>query len=124
MGRQERIQERLEIRPPPLRQTIPDFPVQITLLWIRGRKPLIQPVLEALDLFVAGEEVVAGELEEGVGDLQHQDVWVVVLVADEDGFAGAAHAVVGVVILETLQAGEDRRVFFRLGLFGAECVVG
>lgn len=43
------------------------------------------------------------QLEEGVCDLQHQDVRVVVLVADEDGFARSAHAVLVVVLLEALQ---------------------
>ena len=46
------------------------------------------------------------------------------LVADHDGLAGAAHAVGVIVLLETLQAGEDGGVFFRLGFFGAERVVG
>lgn len=49
---------------------------------------------------------------------------MIVLVADEDAFAGAAHAVVDVVFFEALEAGEDGGVFFWLGFFGAEGVVG
>lgn len=63
------------------------------------------------------------QLEEGVRDLQHQDVWVVVLVADEYAFAGSAHAVFGIVFFKALQAREDGRIFFWLAIFGAECVV-
>lgn len=33
------------------------------------------------------------QFEECIGDLQHQDVWVIVFVADEDTLAGAPHAV-------------------------------
>ena len=63
------------------------------------------------------------QLEKRVGYLQHEDVRVVVLVADEDAFAGAPHAVVFVVFFEALEAGEDGRVFFRLVFLGPECVV-
>ena len=45
------------------------------------------------------------------------------LGADEHTFACSAHAMMLVVLFETLQAGEDRRVFFGLGLFGDEGVV-
>lgn len=44
-------------------------------------------------------------------------------VTDQDPFAGAAHAMLFVVLFEALQAREHRRVFFRLVLFGAEGVV-
>lgn len=46
------------------------------------------------------------------------------LVADENAFAGAAHAVDFVVFFQTFEACEDGGVFFWLGLFGAEGVVG
>lgn len=45
------------------------------------------------------------------------------LVADEYAFAGSAHAVLGVVFFEALEAGQDRGVFFWLCFFGAEGVV-
>ena len=45
-------------------------------------------------------------------------------VADEDAFASAAHAVDIVVLFETLEACKDGGVFFWLGFFGAEGVVG
>ena len=69
-------------------------------------------------------EVVAGEFEEGVGDLQHEDLGVVVFVADEDCLAGAPHAMLVVVCLEALETREHRGVFFGLCFFGAEGVVG
>jgi len=49
---------------------------------------------------------------------------MVVFVADENAFAGAPHAVLGVVFFETLEAREDGGVFFGLGFFCAEGVVG
>lgn len=49
---------------------------------------------------------------------------MVVLVADEDTFAGAAHTMRDIVLFETFEAREDRGVFFGLCLFRAECVVG
>ena len=49
---------------------------------------------------------------------------MVVLVADEDAFAGAAHAVDDVMLLEAFEAREDGGVFFGLGFFRAEGVVG
>lgn len=49
---------------------------------------------------------------------------MVVLVADEDAFGGAAHAVKGVVILQAAEAGVDGWVFFWLWCFGCEVVVG
>lgn len=38
------------------------------------------------------------QLEEGVCDLQHEDVRVVVLVADQDAFASPSHAMLRVVL--------------------------
>ena len=63
------------------------------------------------------------QFEEGIRDLQHEDVRVVVLVADEDALAGPSHSVLVIVLLEPLQSCEDRWVFFWLRLLGAERVV-
>jgi hypothetical protein len=49
---------------------------------------------------------------------------MIVFVADEDAFTGSAHAMLDIVLLEAFEASEDRGVFFWLGLFGAECVIG
>ena len=38
------------------------------------------------------------QLEEGIGDLQHQYVRVVMLVADQYAFAGSPHAMLFVVL--------------------------
>jgi hypothetical protein len=47
------------------------------------------------------------QLEEGVCDLQHKDVRVVVLMADQDGLARPSHAMLVVVLFESLQARKD-----------------
>ena len=39
------------------------------------------------------------QLEEGICDLQHQDVWVIVLMTDENALTSAAHAMMFVVFL-------------------------
>ena len=63
------------------------------------------------------------QFEERVRDLQHQDVWVVVLVTDQDALAGSAHAMFFVVLFQSLETRVHRRIFFRLVLFGAKGVV-
>lgn len=42
------------------------------------------------------------QLEEGIGDLQHQDMRMVVFMADENGFAGSSHAMFLVVFFQSL----------------------
>lgn len=49
---------------------------------------------------------------------------MVVFVADEDSFAGSAHAMLIIVLFEAFEAREDGGVFFWLRLFGSEGVVG
>lgn len=70
-----------------------------------------------------GEEELHLQLEEGVCDLQHEDVRVVVLVADQHTLARPSHTMFLVVFLKALQAREHRGVFFGLRIFGAEGVV-
>ena len=48
---------------------------------------------------------------------------VIVLVADEHAFAGPAHAMLLVVLFETLESRDHRGIFFWLVLLGAEGVV-
>lgn len=127
MRRDKGVHEGLKVGPPPLGQAIANLPVSRLLTLADaadGGEALVEAGLEPFDLVVLGAEVVAGELEEGVCDLQHEDVRVVVLMADEDALAGAAHAVLGVVLLEALEAGDDGRVLLGLGLLDAEGVVG
>ena len=127
MRRDKRVHKRLEIRPPPLRQRVRNLPFIIHALprelAANWRQSLIQPVLEPINFGLMRVQVVAGELEEGVRDLQHEDMRVAVLVADEDAFAGAAHAMLFVVFLQSVETREDGRVFFGLVLFRAEGVV-
>ena len=44
------------------------------------------------------------QLEERVGDLQHQDVRVIMLVADKDSLAGPPHAMFDIVFFQSFQA--------------------
>lgn len=64
-----------------------------------------------------------GQFEECIGNLQHQDVRMVMLMADQYSFARPSHAMQLVVLLQPLQSRNDRRVFFRLIFLGAEGVV-
>lgn len=59
------------------------------------------------------------QFEESVGNLKHKNVGVSVVVDDEDAFDRAAHAIVLVVVLQTLQPGRDGGVLLGLGLLGA-----
>lgn len=127
MGGDEGVHEGLEIGPPPLGETVADLPVSGLLALADstdGGEALIEAGLEAVDLLVLGAQVVAGQLEEGVGDLQHQDMRVVVLVAHQYAFTGAPHPVRAVVLLQPLQARDHRGVLLRLRLLDAERVVG
>lgn len=95
VGGDEGVHEGLKVGTPPLGKTVADLPVAALLALADATnrsQTLVKTGLEALDLVVLGSEVVAWQLEEGVCDLQHQDVRVVVLVADENALAGAAHS--------------------------------
>ena len=48
---------------------------------------------------------------------------MVVLVADQDAFAGAPHAVLRIMLFEALQSQNDRGILFWLAIFCSECVV-
>lgn len=52
------------------------------------------------------------QFEESIRDLQHEDVRVVVFVADEDAFTGSSHAMFVVVFLQPPQSVFHRGVFF------------
>ena len=120
MRRQEWIHERLEIRPPPLRKRIRNLPFIVDALagelgpgW---RQALVETGFEAFDFVFIGVEVVTWsgdytcvslcrdgmkgdiQLKKGVRNLQHQNVWMVVLVADQDALAGSAHAMLYIVL--------------------------
>ena len=63
------------------------------------------------------------QLEKRVCNLQHQNVWMIVLVADQDTLASTAHAMFFVVLFQSLQTRQHRRVLFWLLLFGAKGVI-
>lgn len=143
MRRDEWVHEGLEVRAPPLRERIANLPLVVDTfageLRAYGRKALVQPRLETLDLLNVGSQVVArpirmsstseyrgriyAQLEEGIRNLQHEDMWVVVLMTDQDAFARPSHATCLVVFLQSLQPRQDRGIFFGLSIFGAESVV-
>jgi hypothetical protein len=63
MRRKERVHEGLEVRTPPLRKSIANFPVGVNTfpgeLRAHGRKALIQSLLESLDFIVVVVQVIA-----------------------------------------------------------------
>jgi hypothetical protein len=139
----EGVHERLKVGPPPLRERIANAPLVVDAfareLRADRRQALVQPRLEAFNLIVFGFQVVARsmqalvaklricianvQLEKGICNLQHQNVRMVVLMADQHALARPPHPVLRVVFLEPLQPREHRGVFFWLAIFGAECVV-
>lgn len=63
------------------------------------------------------------QLEKGVCNLQHEDVWMIVFMADQDSLAGSAHAMFLVVLFQSLQACEHRGILLWLVLFRTEGVI-
>jgi len=63
------------------------------------------------------------QLEEGIGNLQHQDMRMIMLMADQDPLTRPSHPMLLVVFFQPLQSCEDGGIFFRLVLFRAEGVV-
>jgi hypothetical protein len=66
-----------------------------------------------------GTERTDGQFEEGIGDLEHKDVRVPVVVDHKDTFDGPPHAKVLIIVFEPLQTCRHRRVFFWLRLLCA-----
>jgi hypothetical protein len=141
----EWIHESLEVGAPPLRKGVADLPLVVDAfaceLGTDRSEPFVQPGFEALDFVVLGAEVIAGsldevsnrerelgpvrdvQLEKCIRDLQHQDMGVVVLMADQDAFTCSPHAMLLIVFLQSLQARKHRRVFLRLAILCSERVV-
>ena len=59
------------------------------------------------------------QLEERVGDLQHENVWMSMVVHDQDSLYCATHSKVFIIIFQTLQTRGNRGIFFRLSLLRA-----
>jgi len=123
----KRIHEGLKVGPPPLGKTLADFPISsfLALAYATDRgKSFVESKLEAFFFTILMPELLAAKLEKGIRDLEHQNVRVIVLMANEDALAGATHAMVGKVLLEAFQTGDDGRIFFGLRFLDTECVVG
>jgi hypothetical protein len=146
MAGEKGIHEGFEIRPPPLCQGVANFPIGV---WISGRvlrsEALVQACFETADFVGRGGKVITwsvkgkgncqwkarvaeivqkrSQLEERICDLQHQNVRMIVLVADQDALARASHSMLLVVFFQSFQPGNDGGVFFWLCLFGAKRVV-
>lgn len=50
-------------------------------------------------------------------------MWMVVFVTDKDAFTSPPHAMLLIVLLQSLQTSQDRRILFWLLLLSAECVI-
>lgn len=115
-----------EIGSPPLGQTVTNFPfvveavgaVELLRVGRRG-ETVVQAFFQTLYFVFARLEVVAwsvwmrlhgsmhwimahSQFEKGIGDLEHEDMRMAMVVNDENAFNGAAHAIILVVILQTL----------------------
>lgn len=74
MGRDERVHEGLGVGAPPLRKAVANFPVGGLVAFAQAAdwcKALIEAALESLNLVIFGMEVVARQLEESIGNLEH-----------------------------------------------------
>lgn len=118
---------------------------RVELARIDGRREaVVESALEPLDLVFAWLQIVArsigprsaykkgreegggieetkadAQFEERVGNLEHEDVRVSMVMHDEDPLDGAAHTKVFIVILQPLQTRGDGWVFLRLRFLGA-----
>lgn len=117
---EERVHEGLKVRSPPLCEGVAYLPFVVHALarelvayWCQT---FIQTELEAFDLIVFGLEVVARsgkrkfngkhrsrkrsilQFEESIRYLQHQDVRMVVFMANQDSFAGPTHTMLFVML--------------------------
>jgi hypothetical protein len=59
------------------------------------------------------------QFEKCIGDLQHEDMGMAVVVYNKDSFYGTAHSKVFIIVLQPLKAGRYGRVFLWLCFFGA-----
>lgn len=55
------------------------------------------------------------QFKEGVCNLKHQNVWMSVVMDNKYAFYCAAHAIVFIVILQSLETGRYRGIFLWLG---------
>lgn len=63
------------------------------------------------------------QLEEGIGDLEHQDVGNAVFMADQDALASSANSMKVVLIFQALEALDHRAVLLGLVLLCSKGVI-
>ena len=66
---------------------------------------------------------IHSQFEECIRNLQHEDMRMIVFVADQHALARPSHSMLFIVLFQPSQAILYRRVFLGLCLFCAECVV-
>jgi hypothetical protein len=123
----EGIHEGLEVWSPPLGKTFSNFPVSCLLTFAQAAhwcEALIEASLETVDFIIFRPQVVPRKLEEGIRNLEHQDMRVVVFMTNEDAFAGAAHAMLKVVLLQSLETSDDGWVLLGLRLLNSKGIIG
>lgn len=59
------------------------------------------------------------QLEEGIGDLKHEDMGMTMVMHDKNALHRPSHSIVFVVVLQTLQTRGHGGIFFWLGLLRA-----
>jgi len=59
------------------------------------------------------------QLEKRVRNLEHQDMWVTMIMHNEDSFDGTTHTKILIVVLKALQSRRHGRILLRLRFFCA-----
>ena len=135
--------ESLEIWSPPLSETVTNLPFIVytvravellRLLW--RSEPDVQATLEAFYLIFAGFKVVTRsaksqrkkmgkrnvQFEESIGDLEHENMGMPVVMNNENPLYGSSHAKILIIVLKALETGRNGRIFFWLGFLGTKRV--
>lgn len=102
----EGVHEGLKIWSPPLCKAVTYFPFVVyamcdtELLRVPRRgEAFVEAAFKTVDLIFARFKVIAGKFEKGIGDLQHENMGMAMIVNDKDSFYGATHSKVFIIIL-------------------------
>ena len=63
------------------------------------------------------------QFEECIGNLEHEDMRMIMLVADKDTFTSSSHSMFFIVLLQPAQTSRDRRIFFGLMFFYSKVII-